>query len=73
MLAHKLIRELEASEDLGEDLRFHNHFSHVHAVLGDLGQGAAHLPLQLGLLVQYQGSKVGHGTCTSSCVVCHIS
>ena len=63
MLAHKLVRELEAGEDLGEDLSLHNHLRHVHTVLGDLGQGAAHLPLQLGVLVQHQGGQVRYSTC----------
>lgn len=65
MLAHKLIGELEASEDLREDLGLDHHLSHVNAVLGNLGQGTAHLPLQLGFLLQHQGSQVRHGTCTN--------
>ena len=68
VLAHKLIWEFEAGENLGEDLSLHHYLSHVHAVLGNLGQCTAHLPLQLGLLLQYQGSKVRHGTCTSPCL-----
>ncbi len=66
MLAHKLIRELETGEDLREDLSLHHHLCHVHAVLGNLCQGAAHLPLQLGVLVQDQGGQVGNSTCMLS-------
>ena len=66
MLAHKLIREVEAGEDLREDLSLHHHLCHVHAVLGNLGQGTAHLPLQLGVLVQDQGGQVGNSTCMLS-------
>ena len=65
MLAHKLIWELEAGEDLGEDLGLHHHLRHVHAVLGNLGQGTADLPLQLRLLIQHEGSQIGHSTCTT--------
>ncbi len=63
MLAHKLIRELEAGEDLGEDLSLHHHLRHVHTVLGNLSQGTAHLPLQLGVLVQHQWSQIRHSAC----------
>lgn len=65
MLAYNLVRELEAGEDLGEDLGLHHYFGHVHAVLGNLGQCTAHLPLQLGLLLQNQGSQIRHGTCNN--------
>jgi len=66
MLAHKLIRELETGEDLREDLSLHHHLCHVHAVLGNLCQGTAHLSLQLGVLVQDQGGQVGNSTCMLS-------
>jgi hypothetical protein len=43
MLLDKLVWELEAGQDLGEDLRAHHNLGQVHAVLGDLAEGAAHL------------------------------
>ena len=39
----ELVGELEAGEDLGEDLGAHHHLGQVHAVLGDLAEGAANL------------------------------
>lgn len=43
VLLDKFVGELEAGEDLGENLRPHHHLGQVHAVLGNLAQGAAHL------------------------------
>lgn len=57
VLADQIVRELEAGEDLGEDLRLDDDLGQVHRVLGDLGQGAAHLALELGVLIEWTSTK----------------